>query len=192
MSSTSPYPRGHSGNTAELRHVFICRVHQLIELGYARMNPSAFQSTDEPDITGELICAIDQVCDDPESEGWISFFTPHDDPPVNDPMRKGKNRRKVDIRIGSGEYRPRQKFHFEAKRLGKGLAVGVYLGPEGLGRFLRGEYARDEDMAGMLGYVQSEDPQHWADKIQAAIAKSPQSPDTDLLTVPESVVVPSL
>jgi hypothetical protein len=175
MSSTSPYPKGQSDNTDELRQVFIRRVHRLIKLGYDRMNPSAFQAEEEPAITGELVRAIDTLCGDPQSEEWMTYYSAHDDPPVNDPVRKGKGRRRVDIRVDSSECRPRIRFFIEAKRLGDRNPVRKYLGREGLGCFLWGDYARDEDTAGMLGYVQSGDPRDWAEKIEATLAKSPDS-----------------
>jgi hypothetical protein len=139
----SPYPHGQSDNKNELRRIFIGRVHQLLKLGYDRLNVVQFQASEEPDISGELVHAMQQVCDDPKSEDWVSFFDPHDDPAVYDAVRKGKKRRRVDIRIDSLEDRPRQRFSFEAKRLGKNNSVGAYLGRKGLGCFLRGDYARD-------------------------------------------------
>lgn len=174
MSSTSPYPHGCSDNTDELRRVFIWRVHQLLKLGYDRLNAAQFQAAEERDISGELVHAMEQVCDDPKSEDWISHFDPHDDPPVHDSKRKGKRRCKVDIKVVSLQYRPRQRFSFEAKRLRNSRSVKAYLGREGLGCFLRGDYARNADAAGMLGYVQSGDLQDWASKIKTTLAKSPR------------------
>jgi len=183
MSSTPRKPRGRSANTDEIREVFIRRVHRLLRLGYDRMKAADFQVEEEPAITGELARRIDEVCDDPQSEEWVRSFSVHDDPPVHSPGRKGKARRRADIRLDSLECPPRQRFSFEAKRLGKNNSVRAYLGPKGLGCFLRGDYARDDDIAGMLGYVQSHDPQYWADKIEAALTKSPCS-DSTLATSP--------
>jgi hypothetical protein len=139
------------------------------------MNVVQFRASEEPDISGELVHAMRQVCDDPKSEDWVSFFDPHDDPAVHDAVRKGKKRRRVDIRVDSLEDRPRQRFSFEAKRLHNNRSVKAYLGRKGLGCFLWGDYARDEDTAGMLGYVQSGNPRDWAEKIEATLAKSPDS-----------------
>lgn len=175
MRSTSSYSHGRSGNTDELRRVFIRRVHQLLKLGYDRMNAAQFRAAEEPDISGELVRAMEQVHDDPKSEAWVSRFSIHDDSPVHDPVRKGTRRHRVDIRLDSLEQRPRQRFFFEAKRLDDKHPVGVYLGRTGLGCFLQGDYARDEEAAGMLGYVQSKTLSYWAEKIAAAIAKRPSS-----------------
>jgi len=167
--------RGRSANTGELRQVFIRRVHQLIKLGYDRMAPKDFQLEEEPAITGELVRRIDEVCDDPRSNDWVTSFSVHDDPPVHSPTRKGKQRCRVDVRLDSSDCRPRQRFSFEAKRLDATHSGKKYLGRDGLGCFLWGDYASEEDTAGMLGYVQSGNPQLWAKKIDALLAKSPQS-----------------
>lgn len=55
------------------------------------------------------------------------------------------------MKIVSAQTLPRTRFSFEAKRLGRGNPVSKYLGPKGLGCFLKGEYAVNEDDAGMLG-----------------------------------------
>ena len=77
------------------------------------------------------------------------------------------------MRVDSSMYRLRTRFCFEAKRLGKHHRVGKYLGEKGTGCFLCGAYARDDDQAGMLGYVQAGTPQQWADKIEAELRKNP-------------------
>jgi hypothetical protein len=59
---------------------------------------------------------------------------------------------------------------FEAKRLMMPrFAVDKYSGGSGLGEFLAGHYAREDDVAGMLGYVQSENCDAWAERIAARI-----------------------
>ncbi len=50
----------------------------------------------------------------------------------------------------------RPRIRFEAKRLRGTRSRREYLGSEGLGCFLDGQYARDDDIAGMLGYVQAD------------------------------------
>ena len=75
------------------------------------------------------------------------------------------------MRVDSSQSRPRTRFSFEAKRLGKAHPVSTYLGDKGMGCILTGAYARNDDEAGMLGYVQSGTPQQWADKIGAELQK---------------------
>ena len=50
-----------------------------------------------------------------------------------------------------------------------------YLGRDGLGCFLSGDYRRDECEAGMLGYMRSMTPQHWNKKIGDADGSRPCS-----------------
>ncbi len=150
-------------------------MHELLALGYSRLDSRAFHSTDEEAITGELVRAIRDACDDPASPKWVDHFAVHDDPRVDDGVRKGKHRLKVDIGFESSERRPRLRFPFEAKRLGPKHPVSVYLGASGLGCFLRGDYARDEQEAGMLGYVQSGDADDWATKIESELTDKPDA-----------------
>ena len=77
----------------------------------------------------------------------------------------------MDIRLDSSEVRPRARLRFEAKRLGPNHSASVYLGGEGMQRFLDGRYARCDPIAGMLGYVQAGTPGDWALKIEQAISK---------------------
>jgi len=113
------------------------------------------------------------------AKSWMPFFSVHDDPPVNDGRRKGKQRKRVDLRIDSAHSTPRARYRFEAKRLGKGHPVTIYLGSEGLGCFLRGDYAREEDEAGMLGYVQFGDLESWGRKIGDELATTSSSYNVD-------------
>lgn len=142
-----------------------------MQLGYERLVPAALVNEQEPTITGFLVDAIDKVLSD-RAQSWMTAFSVHDDPPINDDRRKGKRRKRVDLRVDSGRFKPRARFRFEAKRLGKRHPVTIYLGTEGLGCFLRGDYAREEDEAGMLGYVQRGDLDDWGRKIGDELAKS--------------------
>lgn len=172
MIGRKPDTKGESGNSPDYRQAFIFRVHQLLQFGYERLTPSDCGEYEETGITGELVRAMDEAIDQcPKGKGWLRHFAVHDDPPVNVPGRLGKSRPRLDIKVVSGQRQPRSRFSFEAKRLGKGHAVGDYLGSEGLGCFLAGTYARDEDDAGMLGYVQSETPPQWAAKLKAHLDK---------------------
>jgi hypothetical protein len=161
--------RGSSNDAGTYRRVFLGRVHQLIELGYRKLAPANLAKSEETEITGELVRSMDEVIDDPTSVAWVRYFSVHDDPPVNAPGRKGKSRQRLDVKIVSAQRHPRNRFSFEAKRLGRGNPVGKYLGPKGLGCFLNGEYAVNEDDAGMLGYVRSKTPQVWAEKLRVEL-----------------------
>ncbi len=159
---------GASANASDYRWVFLQRVHGVLQAGYLRLNPSDYASSDEPTISGVLAGAMRAYLRE-DAPDWADHFSVHDDPPVTDGTRTGKRRNRIDIGVESSTPRPGQRFSFEAKRLGPGNSVGKYLGPDGLGCFLSGKYARQDDAAGMLGYVQSDSPAQWASKIQAGL-----------------------
>jgi hypothetical protein len=164
-----------SGNSSEYALVFIRRVHRLLGLGYARMTPGDHVCAEEEEITGDLVGAVDAVLDDPASPRWLRWYSVHEEPRVSDLRRRGKRRRRLDIRIDSAEQRPRSRFPFEAKRLGKGHGVGGYLGGEGLCCFVDGRYGAAGLSGGMLGYVQSGSADAWARKIGKAMDKRASS-----------------
>ena len=157
----------------DYQQIVLVRVHQLLKLGYERLDRSVYRAAHEEEISGDLADAIDFVLDD-RAYDWMDFFSVHNEAPIRDPKRKGKRRRRVDVRIDSALQRPRTRFPFEAKRLGDGYDEEKYLGHEGLGRFLRGEYGRTEDRAGMLGCVQSGEPDGWAEQIRQKLDESPR------------------
>jgi hypothetical protein len=167
-------PSGKSGNQETYLASFIEHAHRLILMGYKRFDVASHQKSDEPDISGELIQMMNEAIEDENAEDWVPHFFVPDDQPVNAPHRKGKHRRRVDIMIVRSQRGRRPKLQFEAKRLYDNGPAHRYLGEEGLGRFLSGKYAREHKEAGMLGYVQTDDEQTWADCIQALLEKKPQ------------------
>jgi hypothetical protein len=171
-------PSGSTSNASNYRQIFVHQVHQLLQLGFERLTPAAHANEQEPAITGFLVEAINNVLSDCARK-WMKQFSVHDDPPVNDGIRKGKKRKRVDIRIDSANFRPRARFQFEAKRLSKNHRVTAYLGSKGLGCFLRGDYAKGEDEAGMLGYVQTGDFGDWGTKIGNELANRPDAYSVD-------------
>jgi hypothetical protein len=89
-----------------------------------------------------------------------------DDPPQNVPGKFGKRRPRIDIEFVRVIRGPRPRFHIEAKRLYRSGSVAEYLGYDGLGMFVAGNYAAKEPSAGMLGYIQSDDSQTWLDRLE--------------------------
>ena len=156
----------------EYEKVFIRRVHQLLGMGYATLQPNEFTHAHEEDITGEIVRAVDSVLDNVNTPPWTDSFSIHEESRIHGPKRKGKRRRRLDIRIDSSEMRPRSRLRFEAKRLGPNHSVSKYLGTEGLQCFLDGRYARDDNIGGMLGYVQEGNCDAWAQRIGAVVVKS--------------------
>jgi len=177
MGSRSYQPSRQSDNLADYDRLFILRVHRLIKLGYDRLNPKRYAREQETAITGDLIESIETEFDYPTAR-WMRFYSAYDDPPVNEPRRpgrqrrKGRGRRRVDIRLQSSDVSPRARFRFECKRLGAGNPESRYLGKKGLGCFLAGHYARQDLRAGMIGYVQSEDEGTWAQRIAQTLLAS--------------------
>ena len=169
---TSYQPAGASTSGKAYQRVFVRRVHALLGLGHAKLTPSNFSCALEQDITGELVHAIDSVLEAPQAPTWAPWFSVHEEPPVYEQCRQGRDRRQLDIRIDSSQASPRPRFRFEAKRLGPRNGVSAYLGTEGIQRFLDGRYARCDRAAGMLGYVQAGRPDDWAVKIGKAITRN--------------------
>jgi hypothetical protein len=166
-------PQDASANSEEYRRAFIASAHRLLALGHARMDARSFSTAEEPVITGELRDAMNAVIDEPEAEDWLHFLYVEDEHHVKDPRRKGKRRNKLDIRVTGSRPRPRNHFSWEAKRFGPNNPVGDYLGAEGLGCFLRGDYAAEEDQAGMIAYVQSGSVSEWAERLRDRLTKAP-------------------
>lgn len=170
-----PKSRIKSTDSEEYWKGFRRRVFTLIRMGYNRLDSTKYKSSEEPDITGELVKEMKTVTDDPSPE-WISRFVVHDESRINAPDRSGKRRKIVDILIQLTRRGPNPHYYFEAKRLsGKTFTVGKYLGKTGIGEFISGNYAFNENEAGMLGYVQSENPEEWASKILFEFKKNKAS-----------------
>lgn len=148
------------------RDAFIRNCHKLIAIGYARMNAVSFKTEEEPVITGELVLAMNAAIEASDAPSWANHLVVLDDPSINAPGRRGKRRRRVDIEVVRAERGERPRLQFEAKRLYAKGSVDEYLGPDGMGRFLTGDYAAEHDNAGMLGYVQTGEPDNWAHEIE--------------------------
>jgi hypothetical protein len=148
--------------------------HCLIAEGYARMEKAAFASELEPAITGELVRQMRAYLESgATAPTWAVFYTIHDDPPRSVVGKLGIARPRVDIEFERVVSGPRPRLQFEAKRLDTptGHTVSGYLGKDGLGCFTSGRYPMTHHEAGMLGYVQSETEEIWADRIELALRK---------------------
>jgi hypothetical protein len=130
------------------------------------LTPADFARAEEEHITGELVDAIDDVLNSGIPR-WAGRYFVHEEPRERHKTRKGKGRKRLD----SSEVKPRARLRFEAKRLGPNHGTSLYLGGEGIQRFLDGRYARNDSIAGMLGYIQVGTPGDWALTIEQAITK---------------------
>lgn len=146
----------------------------LIIAGHKRLTENAadYSNEEEPNITGELVRCVNEYIDSTSSPIWTRFYDVRDESPENTKERLGKDRKKVDIVCTLTGIKPRSRIRFEAKRLKRpGFSVGKYVGKEGLGEFIAGNYAAGDDTAGMLGYVQSDDCDYWAREISDGMIK---------------------
>ena len=138
-------------------------------MGYQRLNSAKYRDRDEPEITGELARAVREAGEDPSAPRWTARYAVRDELPVKAPGRFGKHRKVVDIEFVRVQPGPRPRLLFEAKRLRDGSSVGQYVGKDGLGCFLSGDYALDQQEAGMLGYVQTDGEVAWAQRIRSRL-----------------------
>jgi len=168
----------HSSNREAYLAAFLGHVHRLLQLGYESLAPAAFTNAEEDDITGELCKQMKALTEEQPTERWMSRYSVHDQDPVNDvvnpdtgKVRRGKRRPKLDIRLVSKSRVPNTRFCIEAKRLYRSGSLKDYTDDEGLGAFVAEYYAKGDDAAGMLGYVQSDSVAEWLGKIEKGLAQ---------------------
>jgi len=147
-------------------------VFTLLHQGYAALDHSQLRDAEEEDITGDLVRMLEDVLNDPGAPAWYDKYSVHEEPRVHAPDRKGKRRRRLDLRFERTDQRPRPHYEFEAKRLCRRRSgVADYLGVDGLSLILGGEYAAKWPEAGMLGYLQSNDVEYWQRKLADKVGK---------------------
>lgn len=157
------------------RTAFRADAHQLIAWGYQDARDRIQNVSEETAITGLIAEAIEARLDDPETPERFDRYDPVDEYQLPGEDLVGKRRKRADIRIKSSLLRPRPRYIFEAKRLRKSThGIDRYLGEEGMQRFLGNtSYSQYADEAAMVGYVQSETPDWWLDKLSAALGNDP-------------------
>ncbi len=144
----------------------------LIIAGHKRLtrNDTDYSYEEEPSITGELVRCANEYIDSTSSPDWAELYDVRDESPENTNEKLGKYRQRVDIVCTRTGTKPRSRIKLEAKRLKiPGFPVGEYVGKTGLGEFISGNYAPECDAAGMLGYIQSDDCDYWAEQIPDAL-----------------------
>ncbi len=170
-----PRPAKHSDDRADYQLAFRNQVFQLLKWGYDRLDALQYQYSEEEDITGDLAGEINEIVQDRSYPSWVGRYSVHEEKPISRYDRKGKKRQRLDIEIERLRHGPRPRYPFEAKRLcaNTHATIGAYLGPKGLGEFLYGNYAPEENEAGMLGYVQSDTPEAWSKKARDKFKSHP-------------------
>ena len=178
MPSRDTHAADHSSNRDAYRATFLGHVHRLLQLGYESLIPTAFTNAEEDDITGELCKHMKILTEEQPTERWMSQYSVHDQDPVNDEVnpgtgkvRRGKRRPKLDIRLVGKSRVPNTRFCIEAKRLYRSGSLKEYTDDEGLGAFVAEYYAKGDDAAGMLGYVQSGSVAEWLGKLETGLAQ---------------------
>lgn len=169
-----------SENRADYQIAFLQRVHRLIQLAYESLAPGDYENAEEDDITGELCKHMKHLTEIAPSEKWMARFSIHDQDPSNDvpspetgKIRKGKRRPKIDVRLVCKHRTPNRGYCVEAKRLYRSDSVSEYVDDEGIGAFISGDYAKDDDFGGMVGYVQTDSVATWLPKLEAKLAADP-------------------
>ena len=158
----------------DYRMAFCLNAIRLITFGHEAMSKDSvdYTSTEEPAITGELIRHTMDFKNDSQAPKWTIPYDVLDDPPQNN-GKSGKERPRVDILIRRLQRGRDPEIRFEAKRLKKpGFPVSKYVGETGLGEFISCRYAKDDSVAGMLGYVQSGNCESWSKLIPAELNKN--------------------
>ncbi len=163
-----------SANKPDYEESFINRSHRIVSMGYARLDAPSFAEYQEEDITGEFTRAMQKAVQDQSAPRWAKHFWPSEETRIHDEQRLGKRRRRIDIEIMQHGANPRRRFRFEAKRLHDAASRSDYLGKDGLRCFLDGRYAREDEIAGMLGYVQEGSIQHQARLLAGALEAAPR------------------
>jgi len=146
----------------------------LIVAGYERLvaHGTDYSGIAEEHITGELTQQTEEYINTQDSPDWTKYYVVQEERRENVIGRKGKHRPRVDIAFVLAGRKPQRFMRFEAKRLRRpGFSVTNYIGNEGLGEFIAGNYALDDDTAGMLGYVQSDNCDYWAREISETLEK---------------------
>ena len=173
---SSSQPRGHSENQSDYQVAFLRNVHRLLQLAYESLKPGDYQHAEEDDITGDLCKHMKYLTETEPSEKWMSRFSIHDQDPSNDVAaaktgkpRKGKRRPKIDVRLVCTHQVPNRGYCVEAKRLYRSDSVSEYVDDEGVGAFICGDYAKDDELGGMIGYIQTESLQKWLPKIETKL-----------------------
>lgn len=152
------------------QYSFISNIHKLIKNGYLEVRQHITSFEPEENISGLLRDEIEKFCNEPSAPNWVDGMEIHNERPENSrqikgsSVRKGKSRQRTDL-VFVFTIRPRLRFVFEAKRLNTNHNEAAYCGISGLECFINEEYAREDDIAGMLGYVQDNTIANWNQAI---------------------------
>jgi len=151
-------------------------VHQLIAWGVEDAKSKIENTEAEEKITNFIRNAIRDKLRSTRERWWRNYDV-HNEEPISSENRTGNDRREIDLLIKWVTRIQQPEYVFEAKPLNyvkKYQRTGNYVDNEGMGRFIKGEYAdytASYPEVGMLGYVLSNTPEQWCAWLQEAISK---------------------
>ena len=153
-------------DTSDHQRSFRVHVFTLVAVAYGKLDAKSHQRSDEDTITQRLQEQIEGFVVASDAPRWAIHFWATDQRKDSSSGATGKGRPVLDLSIGRTQRGPRPHFTFEAKRLYERSGEQEYLGSEGLGAYVDGTYRREDDEAGMLGYVQRDSAKDWAARIE--------------------------
>lgn len=154
---------------SDFKEEFIRLAHQLLYWGYQDSRHKFNVNTEEDDISQFIVMQIKYIIKyDTDLPKPYHRYSAHLQMPVTNTGRRGKKCQRIDITIEScDKLRTYPEFICEAKRLhSSSHYVGDYAGKEGMGCFVNEEYAKEFTYAAMIGYLQSNDSDYWAGKLE--------------------------
>lgn len=161
------------GMTEQYRRQFCRHCMLLIAWGYAEVRCSNHANSYEDTITQRIQEAISGLQAAGRVPRWAIRYVVQDQVPLGVRGKTGTARPKVDIQLLSTAIGCRPTFHCEAKRLRAEdtKAVSEYWGDLGVQEFLNEQYAAESTAGAMLGYIQSDMPNTWANKLSSKCTK---------------------
>ncbi len=169
-------------------------VFQLVAWGYKRKEKEIRQRRLEEDITGLIRKGINETLDELDDDLLPRFqlYSAHNEDPVDDHGKSGKQRPRVDVLIECSGSQPRKRYRLEAKRCARKKYRGKYKIDwyvQGISAFLNGLYAKDSPEGGLLGLMQSDDAKYWKNELSRKLKRDTslccQSPLSEVESTPD-------
>jgi hypothetical protein len=165
----------HNVDWSSYDQIFREDAHQLLAWGYQDSRHLITSDREETEITGFIAEAIQNRLNFPTDERYWRYNVKEDNP-VSGEGRTGKRRRKIDIIVEDSCSRPRSWYVFEAKRLRRASHnISIYMGEDGMMRFIEGRYAPANKEVAMIGYVQTDTAAHWVKELETHFAEDSEN-----------------
>lgn len=161
----SPSPVSSATDISDYRRSFRRHVFHILAVAYDHFDCKSFQNSDEDTITQRLQERGQEFVEAQDAPRWAVHFEVIDQRRHGSAGQTGKRRPILDLLFSRTQRGTHPRFTFEAKRLYEKSGEAEYVGGEGLTAYVDGTYRREDDEAGMLGYVQSDNLDNWAARI---------------------------